>query len=189
MWYDQTGGGLWVFTPGGWRAGGGAALIADTVLAADAASIDFANIPQTFRHLQLLVQARGDTAAAAAGLQTQFNGDTAANYDDQYVQSAAAVATAARAAAQTSMRAGVISANTSVANAASANRIDLPNYAGTTFFKHVLGQSGDSAGAGLPVLENNASYWRSTAAIVSIKLFPSAGNFRAGSRATLLGLG
>lgn len=166
----------------------GLSLISDQTLGADTASISFSSIPATYKHLLLLVQARSDAVATHTGLSMQFNGDTGANYDQQYLQSDNTTNTGARVTAQTALRAGIISAANAAANAASANRIDIPNYAGTTFLKHFVAQSSDSIATATPLLEMESGYWRSTAAITSILLFPASGNFKTGSRATLFGL-
>jgi hypothetical protein len=56
-------------------------VIADVALSAIAASFDFQNIPQTFRHLLLIGSARMDVAAVAGQPTIRFNADAGNNYD------------------------------------------------------------------------------------------------------------
>ncbi len=58
-------------------------LIADSEATGDVTDITFSSIPGNFRHLNLVVQARGDQDAAVTSVLIQFNGDTVSNYDYQ----------------------------------------------------------------------------------------------------------
>src|SRR6266540_4349678 len=56
-----------------------------TPLAAPAATFDFLAIPQTYRHLKLVLALRGDTAATLVDVNMRFNGDAGGNYNRQFV--------------------------------------------------------------------------------------------------------
>lgn len=164
--------------------------IADTTLSGSAATITFSSIPQIYKHLRIVVQARGDAAAAFVDCNIQFNGDTGANYDTEVLSGVNVTAAAANAN-------GAVAGNTfsfpgttvTRANLAGVGIIEIPNYAGTTFEKQVIASGGqaDSTPANMGFF-NRLSSWRNTAAISSITLKTSSGNFVAGTRATLYGM-
>jgi hypothetical protein len=172
-------------------AGGGAlVLIASSVLAADAASIDFTNIPATYNHLRLVIVARATGATEDDFFIVRLNNDGAANYDrilSVSENNAMAIATANATAAPFGAYVPAASATAGVAGYA---EVTIPLYAGTTWQKviHTVGGYVDTAAA------NNRSgfataNWRSTVAVNRVTLLPSAGpNFKAGSAAYLYGL-
>src|SRR5262245_15181751 len=55
--------------------------IAEVVLAAPAATIDFSAIPATYRHLALIFRGRCDSAGNEQPAGLRFNGDASAIYD------------------------------------------------------------------------------------------------------------
>lgn len=165
--------------------------IAETVLGASAGSVTFSSIPNTFRHLRLEWQARGDTAAVNTALQLQVNGDTSASYDRQSTQIVGTVVSASEAQGLTAMLLGLLAAASASANTPGTGTIDIPNYAGTVFVKHALTQTVAQAGVGSGALTARfdlGSYRATTSAINALKLFPAAGNFVAGSTFTLYGI-
>lgn len=169
---------------------GGAQLIQDQLLGADTGDITFSSIPGDFRHLYLLLFGRGTQAANGQDVYLQFNDDTGGNYDTirLYANVTSPAAAEALAAAQANIG-GVVAAN-GTANVAGAVEAIIWHYANTTFHK-----LGNSRGVEPMLLTtenfyiwNNAWRWRSTSAITKIKLYPAAGNFLAGTMATLYGL-
>lgn len=134
-------------------------------------SVTFSNIPQCYRHLELRVCGRGDTAAVSAALQLQFNGDTGNNYDwskeNRFGNSFQNSVSAAQM--------GDIPAASVTANYSSGLSIDIFNYRGTTFYKNMRAYYEFFQTSGF--YELNGGQWRSTAAITSMKVFLSAGNF------------
>lgn len=151
------------------------------------ASYSFTSIPGTYKHLVLVWQARADDAAPALDLRARFNGDTAGNYDFRRIIDGV---TDAASLAQTSLAAGVmIGAGADRANEASSGRINIDNYAGTTFEKNGGSVNGcGPGGGGGPYNTQYWLHWRSTSAITQIDVYPSAGSFIAGSVVTLYGL-
>jgi hypothetical protein len=155
-------------------------------LGAAAASIDFQNIPQNYHHLRLVITARGDAAAAAAGLLMRFNNDSGANYDRQQIDGTDTTVAASSTTAQTSAVLGNIPAATALAGQTAAITCEIPNYGALSFFK------GANIEAGMrytsPQRQASFAQWRSTAAINRITLLLTSGNFVAGSVATLYGI-
>jgi len=164
--------------------------IADTTLAADAASISFTSIPGHYAHLLVVAYLRGDTAAANVSARIRFNADTGSNYDWQSILGSAATASAGETFGETSAVLGNIPANTAGANLFGALTVEIPHYAQASNNKAAHAAFAMKSGTGSGALQAGAlsAFWRSSAAITQVTLIPGAGNFRSGSRATLYGL-
>lgn len=162
----------------------------DNIASGAIASWDVTGIAQTYAHLQLMIAARGDTAAAATQLNLRFNGDSAANYYTDGLTASAAAASAIEQLAQTSGRASGMTAATANANYAGCTTVMIYNYAGTTFRKNFSSQGGRvTANSTTNITPEYAlGFWDSTAAINQITVLPGAGNWIAGSRLTIYGL-
>jgi hypothetical protein len=170
---------------------GGAALvkIAEVVLAGTAASITFSTIPQTYRHLRLVLFGRCDNAATSKIVALRVNADTGNNYDYQYVQGNAATPGAAETFAAALITLAVPAAS-APANVFGQLDILFAFYAGAnnkTVTATQAWKGGTSTGQ--LTLETLAGFWRSNAAITSISLTPYSGadNFVAGTIASLYG--
>lgn len=164
--------------------------IAQTVLVATAATIDFTSIPATFEDLLIVVQARGDTAAVATQVSLRFNNDSGGNYDSQDLYGNNVLAAAGVASAGTSASLGQMPAATGTTAAAALFDVVVPAYARTTFHKQGFMRNGrfSTEGTGSTYISSaSALNWRSTAAINRVTLIPSAGNFDIGTVATLYG--
>jgi len=172
-----------------WQDLGGAGAfqkIEQFTLAANAATIDFDNIPVTFRALELHLYAKGTAAAASDVLKVTFNGDNGAHYDYQrWNRFGSGLAVAA-----TYIEAGVIVAATP-ASRASTTIIRLPGYGSLAFFKSMSGENAYSGGTGTgdQISASLQGEWRSTAQIDRITLALAAGQFATGTEATLYGIG
>lgn len=165
-------------------------LIADSEATGDVTDITFSSIPGNFRHLNLVVQARGDQAATATSLLLQFNGDTGNNYDYQYLAGQAAALAAAESFAATSIFLGQVAGGTAGAGISGGADILIHNYSGSTLNKTLsclCSTKKSTAGAGM-LTWFIGGFWRSSAAITSIKLYPGSDNFVAGTVASLYGL-
>ena len=170
---------------------GGLTKIAETILAAPAATFDFPSIPQTFSSLMLSCALRSDQAATvAAGV--RFNGDTGAgSYASQAVTGAGSAASAAESVAGSS--ANVLTAvGGGPANSPSIAFAFIPGYRGA-FLKAIASLVYDrrQATTGQQFVNLYGGMWIAaggTAAITRITLTPGAGSFATGSRATLYGL-
>lgn len=163
--------------------------IAETSLAAPAATIDFTSIPQVYRHLRLALSSANNTgtttvhaqlAAVAAGF------DSGANYDRQYGSANASSAAATEGLGQTSLLLGVHGA---AANVMDPVAIDFLDYR-SAYHKAMVGLSANKVGTstGNLLAFFLSGYWRNTGAIGAIRLFPAANSFAIGTRATLWGV-
>lgn len=169
---------------------GGMQLISDTLLVGSAADITISSIPNTFRHLKLYLSGRGDTVASAVECDLQFNGDTGTNYAYQWLYGSGATPSASEGLSKGVLYLAIMSAASNTANFASSAEITIYDYAATTFFKTAtcLNANMRANSTGSLVTLNSSGIWMSTSAITAIKIFPAAGNFIAGTRATLYGL-
>src|SRR5580765_5276338 len=148
-------------------------------------------ISQSYVDLWLYVTARTDSAALGQNLLLRFNNDSSGNYDYQRGDANATSSPASESFAQTSAVVGFLPGTTAGdLTAALVCAIHVPLYAGTTFQKTAR-QSGTlklgTASSNLKIV-NQALWWRSTAAITRLDLFPAAGNFVQGSRIRLIGV-
>lgn len=164
----------------------------DQTLSIATATIDTgAIIPSTYAHLLVVVYARGDTAATNIQVSMRFNNDSAANYDWEQVGANINTASGSEGAGATSIKVGECAANTAPASVFDSCFIAVPQYAGTTGQKTSLALNGLKTGttSGSFFGRSTAGWWRSTAAITRITLFPTAGNFQIGTRATVYVMG
>lgn len=179
----------WVHAPTVADYNAGAVQIAKTTLGAAAASISFTNIPPIYTNLLLVVMARGVLAAATDALRVQFNGDTAANYDYEWMRANATTVTAGEGVGQTSAYAGDIAAASASSNLPGTVTILIPGYLVTSFNKVWTSQGFLTAGYGTGNFYSKSAggAWRSGAAITRVDVFAGGGNLDIGSVATLYG--
>lgn len=180
-----------LYLPGPYQVG--MARIAETTLTGSVASVTFSAIPQTFRTLLLVGQARTDRVAETDNINLRFNADAGANYDQLSLNWTTAGTTPAATRAGTS----AVMAHVEAANARGSNFTQfvawLPGYALADREKWFLapgsGGFGDvNADADLNLADRRGR-WRSTAAISSITIIPNAGtNIVASSIFTLYGI-
>lgn len=145
----------------------------------------------SYTHLEIRWVARSDQSAAAVDLGLRFNADTGANYDVELLyNSSATAASAFEILAATSATVGTLAAGTATAGRAGAGTIAINDYRGTTFDK-VVNSTDHWAQATTTTNINTRIFgatWRNTAAVTSVTLLLSAGNYVAGSKFTLYGL-
>lgn len=173
-----------------WVPGSGSSVEVIQELFGAAASYDFASIPADYRHLHVVLVGRSDTAAANTTLLMRFNGDATAVYDWQRLSANSATVSSASTVGDTSLQVGFLAAANATAGKAGQNIVDLADYAGTTFHKEFISQVffADGTAQSNMFFTSRGGLWRSTAAITRVELFPGAGSFVAGSRATLYGI-
>ena len=164
-------------------------LISSQTLASSAASVTFSAIPSTYTDLCIKYSVRGSDSLTQSNLKMSFNSDVT-GYGTTNINGDGSAAASQRStsAANMSHRAGIDAAG-STANTFANGEIYIPNYTGSTakpisFFS---GQETNaattayiSATAGLSTV--------TTAAITSIILTPSVGNFVADSTFYLYGI-
>lgn len=165
--------------------------IADSTLVGAAASIDLTSIPATFAQLVLFLSARTDAADTGGSALVRLNNDSGANYDYQQLSAGAAVASAAEAFAQTSAACLLAVGGSVTAGIFGGGELIIPNYASATPQKFFRSRSAFKTGtaSGNIVIRDFAGFWRNAAVINRLTLLPPSGNFAAGTRVTLYGMG
>lgn len=170
-------------------SGTGPVLLSEVVTSGSQANVTFSSIPATYRNLRIMVSARGDAAAASAQLRLQFNGDTAANYEWQatYFTNTTSVS---GGTATTQIAPADIPAASASTGAVGLADITISNYIGTIFHKSVLFLAGLQPGSSGTSMSSINGYgrWKNTAAISSVKVFLSSGNFVDGSIVSIYGM-
>lgn len=172
-------------------AAGGIILIEEKLLGAPAASFDFTAIPATYRHLKLIIDVRGTNVATAIPIHCKFNNDGGANYDFvRYDINPFLGLDASELLAQISFILGNIPAAGADANISTSLECIIPNYREAIYNKTIMSHSGYKTNTtpNNTSLTRNMGFWRSSAVINQVTIYPSANNFNTGSIASLYGL-
>ena len=173
-------------------SGGPFVRFGQTVASGSPATLTVSSIPGGYTNLRIVLTGRGTTSAASTSVLMQFNGDTSADYDAQVVQTFNTTVSATSNSNQTTLYAGFVPAATATANRSSTNEWTIGDYTGTTFDKVVTGvQSiGTASVAGSVFTQQTAGIWHiaTPAAITSVTVLLSAGNFVDGSKLTVYGI-
>jgi len=177
----ETASSLW--KPGTVSGGGGAkSLISEVVTSGSATNVSFASIPATYRDLELRVRGRGTKVANGVDIRIRFNGDTAANYDSiehDFTFNPGGVVGGGGTYAGTSGLVGYLAAASATASSADDFIADICNYRDTTWHKRSRSFGSVKYAASNNNMFNVLSsvYWRKTAAISQIDVFPSSNAF------------
>ena len=164
------------------------------VPAGGVASYTFSAIPQYARHIRVIIQARGDTAANIVNLYARINGDAGANYNYEYMYSNAAVVTVGEVLGATTWIIGTVAAATATAKYSGTVDLLIPWYGvrNVNVFKLLFMSSNyvhfSAAAAGRYLMQWQGDYV-GNAPMTSIQFYPAAGNFVAGSVFTMYGTG
>lgn len=160
--------------------------IATATASGSSATITFSSIPSTYRHLQIRI-AGGITFGSNAydALAIQFNSDTtASNYNQHYAAGSGTTAYAGTYSSVRNAAVWMIQSNTGIL---SPGVIDIADYSTTTNRKTLRSLSGIEFNTGGQIFFNS-TLWMNTAAITSISLVSSSGNFISGSSFALYGI-
>lgn len=173
-----------------WSPGGVISRIADTLFAVDTGTFDFTAIPQTFKHLMMVVFARNTAAVTVDSLNHRLNNDSAGNYYDEAMSAVAAATTSNEAIAANVGRIGATSGASETALFQGVTVCFWPDYTNANVAKSWVGITAKGGpAAGRAYVAMNGGSWNSNVAISRITLFPgTAASFKAQSRATLLGI-
>lgn len=152
--------------------------------------LTLSSLPATYRALYFEIMGRSSNASLNTVLSLLINGDSGANYDSQRSDVQATTHTGAEAFGQTSMALGYMPGSTATANVAGSARGELPHHGETVFNKMVHWQAHIKYGTASSNLINTigSGQWRNTAAITSLTLRLTAGNWITGSKLTVWGL-
>ena len=165
-------------------------LLERTELNATAASVTFANIPQTgYTDLKIVLSTRttDTTANDSTAIALQFNGDTASNYSRRTLYGDGG-AVGSTNATTTSMRIGFTTTNGDTANTFGSAEFYVPNYTGSAQ-KSVSADAVTEANVAQYIYSAlNAGLWTGTAAITSITVLTPSFSFLQYSTFSLYGL-
>jgi len=164
--------------------------INEVILAVDAASIGFVNIPNIYRTLKVILFGRGSHADVDVEVRARLNTDSSANYGCEYLVGIGASAGAAEGIGWTYIWLGSLPAANATAGVGGSIETLFPGYAGTTFHKTVQSVSTHRRGIAtlLTYLRVIGGHWQSNDAINQMYIYPGLGNFLAGTVATLYGM-
>jgi hypothetical protein len=163
------------------------ALSTVTVGATAVASIEFAGIPNTYKHLQIRGIVRYSAAAGNNPMYLTLNSDSGANYSWHGLFGSGTSASAAASINQSRIDIDRIAGANAASNIFGAFVIDILDYANTSKFKTTRNLGGiDQNGSGFIFFESGL--WRSTDAVNTIKFVPPSDNFVQYSQFTLYGV-
>lgn len=155
------------------------------------ASIDFTSIPSTYDHLVILNNTRRNSSSGTGSGSIQFNGDTntSGNYRHLQMSANSNPGTQTYAAATSYLELFNVGNSTDTANSFPQNTIYIWNYSNTDYVKFANSHGSQFNPGGNSYQTMYAGNWGGTAAITSIKMFPTSGaSLIAGSSATLYGI-
>ena len=144
-----------------WSPEGAYDALATVTLSATTASITFAGIPTSYKHLQIRGIARTNTGTSLQDVRIRFNSDSASNYSSHKLYGDGTGAYAAGNASQTSGFSGLAVDGGVGASFISASIIDILDYTSTTKVKTVRVLSGNDSNTSTSVgyLQYGSSAW------------------------------
>lgn len=177
-WQPQSGGG-----------GGSGALteLANVVLTADEAYVEFAAISQNYETLLLSGSVRCTASSTRTDLLLTCNGDTAAHYTRQYKYQSNGSVNFVEQAGQTGAAIAYIPSASATEKWFATFDTRIPAYAQSDRYKQGVGTMVADVGDDT-AWTDTAWHWASQAAITSIRLTPASGSLLSGSRVSLYGL-
>jgi hypothetical protein len=145
----------------------------------------FANIPQTFTHLQMRVFGRSTETGTIVNMYARFSGDANAAYLGHALAGDGSAVSSSSYLGYDAWEIGAIPAASTTANVFGSHIIDILDYTNTNKFKTIRSLIGyDANGSGNVSLRSGL--WRNTGAITSISItYPP---FATGSRIDLYGI-
>ena len=145
-----------------------------TVGSAGAANVEFTGIPSTYTHLQVRITSRDNRSATENNnLFVYINNDTATNYSYHLLGGDGASAVADGGGSTDLMIAGSNAGAGATTSVMGVSVFDILDYANTNKYKTTRTLTGlDNNGSGVVRLWSGS--WRNTAAITSLKFYPSS---------------
>lgn len=143
--------------------------LATVTLSANTTSIEFAGIPSGYKHLQLRVFAKTNSANFYDTILVRFNSDTASNYSSHYLDGYNSTVSAAGAASTAFIQTYYIAGN--AANTFGVAVIDILDYSNTNKYKTTRSLAGVDVNTSGGAINFSSGAWRSTAAINSMTVY------------------
>jgi len=165
-----------------WQPDGAFDSLATVTLSSTTANIEFAGIPNTYKHLQIRAIARNnDTASAFSNdFSWRCNGDTGANYARHrlFGTGSATGASAATSVTYASSELGIIPNNSYTSGVFGVVVMDILDYANTSKYKtfRLLGGIDGNTNDTNSRLVLNSNLWQSNSAITSLNFFIGTGS-------------
>jgi hypothetical protein len=163
-----------------------------TVPSGGVASITFAGIPSTYKHLQIRATVRSTYAGSFYDYpRFQFNGDTGSNYARHLLYGDGASAAAGASTSDTKLAIGEVPAVGGLANTFGPFIVDILDFANTSKYKTARTLSGNEqnyTSSNRGIVHLYSGLWMNTAAINSIKFYCDSGNFAEYSSFALYGV-
>ena len=160
------------------------------LLASATADITFNNIPQTYTHLQIRTIVRGTTSGSDAWYNVNFNSDTTtSNYNMHYLLGNGTSASSAYlSGADGNIFGRAMGSASGADNNFAPNIHDILDYTNTNKNKVTRSFSGQDNNNTRNLIMLSSSLWRNTAAISTIRLIATSGNFSQNSLFALYGV-
>ena len=157
--------------------------IATTTLGTAASTITFSSIAATYTDLRVVLISSTATAGNTVNY-LRFNSDTGTNYSSTWLTGDGSTAASSSESSATFIRGGENANNTDAG--LSFITYDVFSYAGSTNKTALVTNSRDNNGSGSTY--RIVGLWRNTAAINTVTIASSAGNYKIGTTATLYGI-
>jgi len=168
---------------------GSMARLADVLLAADAANIDFQNIPQTYAHLLLAGAVRTTAAVLLDSLFMRINGDAGASYHTHGVLGSNNTVSAFSLVAGQSLSIAGMPGASAPAGIQGKFMLWMPGYTranGAGWVSVAWALTGGTAAGFNNMLRGG--HWAGSTAVNRLTVLSTAGQLASGSRVTLYGL-
>lgn len=162
--------------------------ISTQTLGTATATVTFSSIPQTYTDLICVMEGRGSRADFDDEVKIQFNSDTASNYSTTLLSGSGSAASSSRASSASFIIGRITSASATASNRSNMI-ININNYSNATTYKTVLLRLNEPPSGGADYgVALHAGLWRNTAAVTTLTLTTTNGNFNSGCNFTLYGI-
>jgi hypothetical protein len=176
---------LGILAASGAGGGGSYESIASATGTGSSGVITFSSIPSTYKHLQIRMIARDNTAATHNLVYINFNGDTGNNYSFHFLRGNGSAASASGAASAAAINYGGVASGTAATIAPTIT--DIIDYASTSKYKTTRSITGfdDNTNGNVWLC---SGLWQSTSAVNSLTLTNPSANFTTTSIFALYGI-
>lgn len=157
-------------------------LLATEILTSTQSSVTFSSIPSGYQHLQIRNVASVD-GAADGSVRLRLNGDTGNNYSRHFLYGNGSSVGSVAATSVAEMPIGAVNVSTTGFGAGVTDILDAFNTSKYTTIRSLYGIKTSES-----LIYLASGNWRNTAAITSLTIFPTSGNFIAGSRFSIYGI-
>jgi hypothetical protein len=164
-------------------ASGGLTLLSTTTFNNTVSNYTVSSISGSYKHLLIVGSGLQTANAAVQPITFQFNGDTAANYNDSGIRNNAGTIQSYSDILAITYQTGLVLANTTDTSPRFGNfQLTIYNYASTSLYKVINSQGGCQASGSVYTQTNSGNWNNNTTAINSIKMIEGvASNLKAGT--------